>query len=87
MDETQHARALHRLFNEHMLPLLSMKKLPQWQPFRDQQLWTIEVNDMIKVNMDSVEIVFNHILKLPKLTIPRKFANPKYSSLHMISID
>ena len=87
LDETQHARALHRLFNEHLLPILSMKKLPQWQPFRDKHLWNTEVNDLIKVNEESVEIVLNHILKIPKLTIPRKFTNIKYSSLHMISID
>ena len=35
----QVARALHRLINEHILPVLRTQKLPAWQPFREKHIW------------------------------------------------
>ena len=30
-----------------------------WQPFRDQELWTINVNDILEANLDSLKRVYS----------------------------
>ena len=30
-----------------------------WQPWREQQLWTLEVNDILFVNLESLKLVYN----------------------------
>ena len=51
-EEISNARALHRLFNEHFLPILIQKKLAQWHPFRVKKLWNNEVSDLFKANKE-----------------------------------
>lgn len=60
---TPHARALHRLFNEHMLPILQRDHiLPEWQPFREKELWTEPVNNLLETNLSSLRYLYRLIL-------------------------
>ena len=83
--DKSNARAVHRLFNEHVVPLLQQKILPQWQPFRDQVLWTNSVNDLLQVNLQSIKILYKNILDIRVLK-PR-FVDHKATSSMMVSID
>lgn len=87
LDESQIARALHRLFNEYLLPVLNLKKLPEWQPFRKYYLWNNAVSDLLKANMQHIRLVYAHILEMNLEGLPRKHNVPKCTSPHMISID
>ena len=50
LKDNESYRALHRLVNEHILPILLLKSLPEWQPFRDKTLWTFKVNAIFDAN-------------------------------------
>ena len=50
ISDDNNARALHRLVNTHLLPVLQENKLPEWQPFRNVHLWTNDVNDLLVAN-------------------------------------
>lgn len=47
--------ALQHLVLEKMKPNLTMM---EWQEFRDKELWTNDVNDVLKENIESIKKVF-----------------------------
>ena len=43
------------LFNHHIKPHTTL--LPEWQKFRNRLLWTLDVNDVLEVNLDEIKKV------------------------------
>ena len=39
LSQENYARALHKLVNEHILPVVNQQRLPSWAPFRTKYLW------------------------------------------------
>ena len=37
-----------------------------WQRFRDEELYRIDVNDTLKANLDKIKMVYDHCLKRSK---------------------
>jgi len=33
-----------------------------WQSWRDQYLWTLEINDLLQANLDSLKLVHNYYI-------------------------
>ena len=79
------ARALHRLVNEHFLPILVEKKLPESTPFRDKELWTNEVNDVLESNLGRLREIYKQILET--MDHPQRYVKPHIKSKKLISID
>ncbi len=51
LGENANARAFKRLINEHILPIESKVLFPAWQSFRDEHIWTFEVNKLLENNL------------------------------------
>jgi len=49
--------AVKKLLEEHVLPLANPEP---WQEFRDELLWTIEVNDVLEANLDGLKKVYTN---------------------------
>lgn len=43
------------LYNNHIKP--NSLSIPDWQGFRTFKLWTLEVNDVLFVNLDNIKMV------------------------------
>ena len=52
------AEATERLITEYMLPN-TIEVMP-WQPFRDEQLWNLEIDELFKANAVSIQAVYNN---------------------------
>lgn len=50
------ASALEKLLHEHVLPYHGMPILAQ--EFRDEQLWTLDIDDLYKANLDGLNQVY-----------------------------
>lgn len=48
--------AFNKLLEEHVLPLANPEP---WQEFRDELLWTVEVNDVLEANLEGMKKVYN----------------------------
>lgn len=46
------------LYNNHIKP--NLDKFQEWQPFRKRELWTLDVNDVLQVNLDGLKCVYQH---------------------------
>jgi hypothetical protein len=46
-----------KLLNEHIFPNANP---PPWQEFRDELLWTIEVNDVLEANLEGIKKIYNY---------------------------
>lgn len=49
------AESLEKLLNEHIYPYA---KPDPWQEFRDQDLWCMEVNDILEANLEGIRKVY-----------------------------
>jgi len=58
-DETQLAYALMKLLQTNILPMQA--KLPPLQSWRFDQLWCIEVSDLLEVNIRAIKKLYTHI--------------------------
>ena len=47
------------MIEQHILPYA---KMFPWQEFRDEQLWTLEVNDVLEANLKNLEKIYNKYL-------------------------
>jgi hypothetical protein len=52
---TTYEAAMQHLVLEKMKPNLT---LMEWQEFRDKELWTNDVNDVLKENLESIKKVY-----------------------------
>jgi len=52
-----HSESLKKLLDEHILPNANPSP---WQEFRDEQLWTMEVNDTLEANLDGLKKVYGY---------------------------
>jgi hypothetical protein len=44
-----------------------MAKMSPWQDFRDEELWTLDVNDVLEANLKNLEKIYNkYILAVKK---------------------
>lgn len=51
-----YAEGLTKLLNENIFP----NALPdRWQEFRDEELWTMDVNDILEANLDGLKKVYS----------------------------
>ncbi|CDW72588.1 UNKNOWN [Stylonychia lemnae] len=48
---------LTKLLNEHIFPLAEPDS---WQEFRDEQLWVMEVNDILEANLEGLKKVYSY---------------------------
>lgn len=48
--------AMQKLLEEHIFPYANPEP---WQEFRDELLWTIDVNDVLEVNLDGLRKVYS----------------------------
>ena len=87
LEDDESYRALHRLVNIHILPILQHNKLPEWQPFRDNLLWKREVHEFFYENQGCIRGVYKLILGLRGVHIPQKHCVKDVWSATMISID
>jgi hypothetical protein len=59
-----YSQALDKLITQHILP---MAKMSPWQDFRDEELWTLDVNDVLEANLKNLEKIYNkYILAVKK---------------------
>ena len=58
-DETQLAYAMMKLLQTNILPMKA--KLPPLQSWRNEQLWCIEVSDLLEVNIRAIKKLYAHI--------------------------
>lgn len=49
-------QALEKLIIEKIIPFF---KPDPWQGFRDEQLWTIDVNDILEANLENLRKIYN----------------------------
>ena len=49
--------SMQKLCEEHIFPLANPEP---WQEFRDELLWTIDVNDVLEVNLEGIKKLYNH---------------------------
>ena len=54
--------ALERLLRNYILP--NTIEHMEWQPFREQYLWNLDLDDLFKANTPSIQILFKKYLKL-----------------------
>ena len=52
--------ATELIIKECLLP--NWKAIEPWQEFRNKQLWTVEINDMLSANLSKLHAVYNHFL-------------------------
>jgi len=50
------SQAFEKLIIEKLIP----SKPEPWQGFRDKQLWTIDVNDMLEANLQNLQKIFSN---------------------------
>jgi len=48
------------LYNNHIKP--NSQNISEWQPFRKRDLWTLDVNDVLQVNLEGLKIVHQHYI-------------------------
>ena len=48
--------ALEKLLKEHIIPYA---KPERWQAFRDEELWTLDVNDVFEANLEGLKKVYS----------------------------
>jgi hypothetical protein len=48
--------SVNKLLEEHVLPLANPEP---WQEWRDELLWTIDVNDVMEVNLPGIQKMYN----------------------------
>eukprot|EP00347_Sterkiella_histriomuscorum_P002614 403367462 len=51
-----YAEGLNKLLNEHIFPY---SKPDPWQEFRDEELWTMDVNDVMEANLEGIKKVYS----------------------------
>lgn len=51
-----YSEALEKLIAEKLIPLAQPEP---WQAFRDNQLWTIEVNDILEANLENLKKIYS----------------------------
>ena len=51
------AESVQKVLSDHILPY---SKPHDWQEFRTNHLWTIEVNDTLEANLDGLKKVYSH---------------------------
>ena len=52
-----YAEATEKLMVECILPYFTPEP---WQEFRDKELWTIDVNDMLEANLENLNKIYEH---------------------------
>lgn len=52
-----YSEALEKLLKENVFPNY---KIHPWQEFRDNELWTVDVNDVFEANLDGLRKVYSH---------------------------
>ena len=52
-----YSEALDKLIKENVY---ANYKAHPWQEFRDEELWTVEVNDVFEANLEGVKKVYQH---------------------------
>ena len=60
-DETQLAYAFSKFLQTYILPMVP--KLWPLQSWRDEQLWTTEINEFMTVNLDKIMLLYSHIAR------------------------
>lgn len=60
--------AITMLTEKHVIPYSQYKELQDW---RDSQLWTIEVNDILHINQDNIKAVYKLQVKFPNTTMTK----------------
>lgn len=48
--------SVEQLITKHIIP--NMNKKMEWQPFRDKHLWRLDIDDIIKANIKSFDVVY-----------------------------
>ena len=79
-------QSLQHLINDHVFKILNNKMLPKLSAFRENDLWTYEVNKLYQSNLDSLKGVFEQMFEMknpPQKLVP---CNLKKSST-MVTID
>ena len=51
-----YSTALEKLITENILPHAQQEP---WQKFRDDVLWTIDVNDILEANLENIKKIYN----------------------------
>ena len=54
--------AVEELLRNYILP--NSRDIMPWQEFRDQQLWTLEVDDLIRANQKSIDALYKKFATL-----------------------
>ena len=73
----KYADAFRMMIEEHIKPNFS----PEWQQFRDRELWTVEVNDVLSINLEGVKRVQSSFF-----TATQKFMSSK-DAINMMTRD
>ena len=60
--EMTHAEALDKFISED---LLKHYTLPPWQEFRDKELWTKEVDSVIRLNLGNINSLHSRLTAIP----------------------
>jgi len=50
------AEGTRRVLEEHIIPNTCERMA--WQPFRDQRLWCLDVQDLLKANKQGIEVLY-----------------------------
>jgi hypothetical protein len=66
--------AFEKLFEEFIKPNV-LPKLEPWQQFRDNHLWTLEVNDVLQANLDLIKRLHEHYFEDHKKFMSYKSAH------------
>lgn len=69
LGENANARAFKRLINEHILPIESKCLFPAWQSFREEHIWTFEVNKLLENNLQAIKEIFKSMVGVRNLKL------------------
>lgn len=66
--EKTYAAALTRLICKKMIPNLDQVGLEPWQETREDYVWTLDVDDLLRANLDGLQKVYCHFSSKRKIT-------------------
>ena len=56
--ETTYAGALNRLINKKFVPNLDKIDFGPWQEMREDYIWTLEMDDLLRANIEGIQKVY-----------------------------
>ena len=71
------------LTEKNVIPYSQYKELQDW---RDSQLWTIEVNDILHINQDNIKAVYKLQVKFPNTSMTKQDAIDLYTKNETIKM-